>query len=253
MKRIFTLLSSMILGIAVFAAAPKPKSTLSIKSIDQSDLRVVIDGKRFEPNHHSMMVSNVDAGYHSVKIYRAKNSGFFGKRFEVVYNASVMVKPRTNMLISVDRFGRATVSEQKIRGNRDRDRDWNDRYDDEFDFDRDGKWGDYDDDRRPGNNDRYDRSMNDREFNQVLSSIQKEWFEGNKVKSAQHIISTNFFTSVQVKEMLKLFTFEENKLSLAKMAYAKTVDQRAYLYTVSDVFSFNTSKDDLARFIRNIR
>jgi hypothetical protein len=279
MKTIFTLLSSLFMSAAVMAAAPKPKSTLVIRSADQSEIRVIVDGRRFEPRHNSMMISNLDAGYHNVKIYRQRNTGIFtiiGKRYDVVYNTSVMVKPRTNMMITVDRFGRTTITEDRINGGygRDRnDRNWNDR-DDQFDFDRDGKLGDYDDrgyndrgnndrgynDRGSNDrdyndrNDRYDsRVMDDREFSQVLSSMQKEWYENNKLKSAQQIVHTSYFTSAQVKLMLQLFSFEDNKLSLAKQAYEKVVDQRNFYSTVSDAFAFNSSKDELARYIRSIR
>jgi hypothetical protein len=261
MKTFFTLLSSLILSVAVLAAPPKAKSTLTIRSVDQGDIRVIIDGKRFEPRHSSVMINNIDAGYHNVKIYRQRSGGIFsitGKRYEVVYNTSLMVKPRTSILISVDRFGRTSITEQRIKGNgRDWDRD--NRYDDDdFDFDRDGKWGDYDkraDDRWDDRNDRYDisKAMNDREFSQVLSAMQKEWYEGNKLKSAQHIVNTNYFTSAQVKLMLQMFSFEANKLDLAKLAYGKTVDQRNFYLTVSDAFAFSSSKDELARYIRSFR
>ena len=56
----------------------------------------------------------------------------------------------------------------------------------------------------------------------------------------------------QVKEMLLLFSFENNKLELAKQAYASTVDKRNYSM-VYDVFSFNTSKTELDRFIQGRR
>ena len=49
-----------------------------------------------------------------------------------------------------------------------------------------------------------------------------------------------------------LFGIESNKLNLAKQAYANTVDKRNYSI-VNDAFNFNSSKDELARFIRNIR
>jgi hypothetical protein len=268
MKTIFTLLSSLILSVAVFAAAPPKKmSMLSIRSASQGDIRVIVDGKRFEPNDNSLVISNLQSGYHTVKVYRQKNGGFysmFGKRYEVVYNASVFVKPRVILTLSVDRFVRTIASEQFIpsgRGNgqgRDRDRDWdrdrgndrnNDWDDDDFDYDRDGNWGDYD----GGYNDNYNRAMSDRDFNQVLVNISKEWLEANRMKSAQHIIANNFLTSMQVKQMIHIFTFENNKLDLAKQAYSKTVDQRNFLSTVDDEFSFSSSRDELARFIRSIR
>ena len=98
----------------------------------------------------------------------------------------------------------------------------------------------------------YEKGMNDREFNQVLQSISKEWLESNKLKSATQIVKTNSLTSAQVKQLVLLFSFESNKLELAKQAYQNTVDKKNY-FMINDVFSFNSSKDELARFIRNFR
>lgn len=95
--------------------------------------------------------------------------------------------------------------------------------------------------------------MNDREFSRVLDAMEKEWLESNKMKSASQIISTNFLTSAQVRQMLQLFTFENNKVDLAKQAYGKVVDQRNYMATISNEFSYSSSKDELARYIRNFR
>ena len=78
-------------------------------------------------------------------------------------------------------------------------------------------------------------------FEVTMTKIEKEWFEGNKVKSASHIISAYYLSSVQVKQMLQLFSFENNKLDLAKQAYGKTVDPGNYLRTLNDVFSLNSS------------
>jgi hypothetical protein len=271
MKKIFTLLTSLVLTMAVFAApstnAAKPKSILTIQSADRADVRVVIDGRRFEPNDNYLRVQGIEAGYHQVKIYRQKNTGLFnifGKKYEIVFNSSVNVKPRANVMISVDRFGRAVVSDSRNggwsgQGGRDFDnrdnRDWGNNHD--FDFnrgnnygdynnDRDGQWGGYD------NHYGYESGMNDRDFDRVLQSIQKEWLESNKLRSATQIATTNKLTTAQVKQLVLLFGLESNKLTLAKQAYNNTVDKRNYS-SINDAFSFNSSKDELARFIRTSR
>jgi hypothetical protein len=252
MKTIFTLLSSLVLSAAVFAApadkiAARQKSSLTVKSTDAGDIRVVLDGRRFEPGFNSIMIQGLETGQHTVKVYRQKSNGVFnilGKRYEMVYSTSLMIRPRTDVTLTIDRYGRTSISEQKIRGNRrnDRDgRDWdNDR---SYDYDRDGKFGDYD------NNYGYERGMEDREFRQVLQSIDKEWLETNKLKSATQIVRSNSLTSAQVKQLVLMFSFESNKLELAKQAYQNTVDKKNY-YIINDAFSFNSSKDELARFIR---
>lgn len=276
MKTIFTLLASLILSISVFAADAKPKSMLTINSDDRGDIRVVIDGRRFEPNDNYMRIESIAPGYHTVKVYRERNTGIFkifGKMYEVVYSSSISVKPRTNVLISVDRFGKATVNESRMNarfGNGkdlsgrngksfdgNVDRSWDNNHD--FDFGRGVSQGDYDNDRDGKfggrgngsyNDNSYNRSMSDLEFNRTLSSIQKEWSETNKVKSAKQMINSSYFTANQVKQMLQLFSMENNKLDLAKQAYIKTVDQENY-FMVNSVFSFNSSKDELARYIRS--
>jgi Domain of unknown function (DUF4476) len=264
MKQIFTLLASLFLTISVFAAA-KPKSTLTIQSADRSAVRVVIDGRRFEPNNSSIRISGIETGLHQVKIYKEKNNnraGAFGKRYEVVFNSSLAIRSRSNVMITIDRFGRATVNDNRGNndwarnrdlGNNDRDQDRNT----DFDFDRGNRAGDYDNDRggRLGDYDNhygYESGMNDREFITVFQAIRKEWLESNKLKSASHIVTANRLSAAQVKQLVLLFSFEGNKLDLAKQAYTNTVDKRNYSI-LNDVFSLNSSKDELARFIRNFR
>ena len=67
MKTFFTLFTSLLMSIAVFAAA-KPKSILTIKSTDNADIRVVLDGKHFDPNDNSLMLRGIDDGYHRLAL-----------------------------------------------------------------------------------------------------------------------------------------------------------------------------------------
>lgn len=272
MKTIFTLLASLIMSIAVFAAGARPTSMLTVRSLDNGDIRVVVDGRRFEPGFNALMIRDLESGYHQVKVYRQRNNGrynIFGSRYEMVYATSLMVRPKTHVRISIDRFGRTTVDERKVRGNsygrddrdwdrnrngrgygdgrdrdNDHDNDWENDHD--YEFGRGGRMGDYD------SNYGFESGMEDRDFSRVLQSIEKEWLETNKLKSASQIVRTNSLTSAQVKQLVLLFSFENNKLDLAKLAYQNTVDKRNY-YIINDVFSFSSSRDELARHIRNIR
>jgi hypothetical protein len=249
MKKIFTLFASLVLAVSLFAADAKPKSMLTVKSNGLGELKVVLDGQRFQSNTNTISIGDLSSGYHSIKVYHQKSTGFFSifnKRYEVVYNALLNIKAGTLIEITVDRFGKTSIAESGIGGRIGRG--WENDYDRDlgFDYDHDGKLGDYD------NNYGYGRGMDDREFTQVLQAINKEWLETNKLKSATHIVTANAVTSAQVKELLLLFNFESNKLELAKQAYQNTFDKKNY-FTIYDVFGFNSSKEDLARYIRSPR
>lgn len=247
MKTIFTLFASLFMSIAVFAAA-RPMSMLTIKSVDNAEIRVVLDGKRFQPNDNSIMFGSMEPGRHDIKIYRQRKNAWFnlnGKGYELVYNTTIDLKRRTHLFITVERNGFISMQENRIK----KDFDWNDgndngygRHDRDDDRDKNGQWGEYD------QHDGYARPMSDREFKNVLLSIDKEWLESNKFKSASQVVKTNNFTTAQVEQILLLFSFENNKLELAKQAYMNTVDKRNYS-NLFDVFSFNSSKKELERYI----
>lgn len=91
--------------------------------------------------------------------------------------------------------------------------------------------------------------MNAREFENVKEQIRKKWFENNRLTSTKTIIDYNNFTAQQAKVMVLLFSFENNKLEVAKYAYRKTGDKQNY-YVMNDAFAFSGSKEELTRFIR---
>lgn len=243
MKTFFTLLASSFLSVAVFAADAKPMSALTIQSADNSSIRVELDGKRFEPNNNSFRITNINDGMHTVRVYKMRGGGLFSmnKRYDLVYSSQINLKKRTHLMVTLERNGRVSMAEERFQGNngRDRDYDWNDG--------RGGQWGDYDQ-----NDGYYSGTMNNAEFNRILQSIDKEWLEGNKLKSATQVVRSNQLTSAQVKQLVQLFGFENNKLELAKAAYATTVDKRNY-DIVSDVFTYSSSRTELDRFIRTGR
>ena len=120
MKTIFTLFATLMMSIAVMAAPKddaRQQSMLTVLSADRGDIRVIIDGRRFEPNDNYLRIQSIDAGYHDVKVYVEKNTGLFtifGKRYEVVFSKSIMIKPRTALTLQVDRFGSASVKETRM-------------------------------------------------------------------------------------------------------------------------------------------
>ena len=82
-----------------------------------------------------------------------------------------------------------------------------------------------------------------------MASIRKESFNSTKVTLAKQILrSKQCFTTVQIREMLKLFSFDDSRLEMAKFAWEFTTDRDNY-YQVADVFTFSSSKEELMKFL----
>lgn len=91
-------------------------------------------------------------------------------------------------------------------------------------------------------------AMNDGSFNDLQNSIKAKSFEDAKLKIAKQGVSVNCVSAAQVRKLMDLFSFEENKLELTKFAYAYTTDKSNY-FKVNDGFAFESSVDELNDFI----
>jgi len=231
MKKFFTLFFSSLFSLSLLAF---DGSRLSISTVGNSTvLRVEIDGRDFRMKDNSLTLGYLPEGVHKVVITREKSRKDFRKMRKVIYSSYITLRRGFHLDITVNRFGKVMMDEQRI----DRRDDW---YNDEDDY--------YDSDNGGWSNG-YKNVISAREFTTVKDQIRKEWFENNRLLSAKVIIDKNNFTTQQVKELMYLFTFESNRLEIAKYAYCKTVDQRNY-FQVNDALTFSNSKEELARFLR---
>lgn len=260
MKTIFTLLLSTLFSLSSMAY---DGTRLTVTSISKQKIFVEVDGRRYSMTDNTVSIRNIRPGTHTVRVLReAKrkngwNLGIGNKREEVIYSIKATMREGYHFDILVNRFGKVMIDERRI----DRNDDWYDEDEDSYENDRDRDWrngrdnDDYDDD-----DDRYDRSerdgryneMSDAAFNQAKESLKREWFENTRLSTAKQIIDRNYFTSGQVKELVLLFTFENNRLDIAKYAYSKTVDKGNY-FIMNDCLSMNKNKEELINFIRDQR
>ena len=141
------------------------------------------------------------------------------------------MKPQFHTDISINRFGRAFIDERQM------DQAYYASYN-ENEQDHDGAdWN---------NNGNYMQPMNGRSFEQFRETLKNESFDNTRTVIAKQTIATNYFSTAQVKEIVQLFSFENNKLDIAKYSYKYTVDKNNY-FMLNDAFSFSGSKEEIGR------
>lgn len=91
-------------------------------------------------------------------------------------------------------------------------------------------------------------AMNSAEFSDACGSIRSKSFSDSKMTLAKQIVKGHCVNSVQVRDMAKLFSFEDDRLEFAKFAYPYTVDQNHY-YKVNDAFTFESTIEELDEYI----
>ena len=85
-------------------------------------------------------------------------------------------------------------------------------------------------------------------FSELRDYITDEPFDSKRLKIAKNYIRTGGVDAWQVAELMKLLTYESNKLELAKFSYHFTQDPENY-FMVNRSFTYNSSADKLEDFI----
>jgi hypothetical protein len=90
--------------------------------------------------------------------------------------------------------------------------------------------------------------MSSGDFQSFKSTVESKSFEDSKLTISKQVLQNNCLTSAQVREVMKMFSFEDTRLQFAKFAYGHTYDIGNY-YKVNDAFQFESSIDDLNGYI----
>ncbi|MEO0556533.1 MAG: DUF4476 domain-containing protein [Bacteroidota bacterium] len=87
-------------------------------------------------------------------------------------------------------------------------------------------------------------------FNRASSSIKNKSFSDEKMTVFKQIARTHCMSVNQIKRFMGLFTYEEGKLGVAKLAYANCTNRENY-YELNDALTYSESVEELNEFLEN--
>lgn len=93
-------------------------------------------------------------------------------------------------------------------------------------------------------------AMTSSEFKEASESVESKTFDDDKLLIAKQICQSNCMTSEQIRDMNKIFSFEDNRLEFAKFAYDYVYDTSDY-YKVYDSFEFDMTIEELNEYLEN--
>ncbi len=266
-------LNLYILAMAFIASVTARASSFYLHFDRPSNYTVSIDGYNYQVNGLSFKSPDLQPGRHNLSITSfAMPVNQRRRPMQVMlYNGPLMVREFSNIFASlgyqgfhIDRVIAERQYDNRCRHSNDyryndqgeSGNDEDDYYNNNYNYNdnnnncRDNKntngrdyYGNNNTEDYSGNNYLY---MNTRDFDAFKQSIMNCSFESTKRNIAMSGISQNQLSVYQIREIIQLFTFESTKLEIAKYAFNYTNDKNKY-YILNDAFSFDSSKDELAR------
>ena len=94
-------------------------------------------------------------------------------------------------------------------------------------------------------------SFTDKQFRFILVRLEKEGFESKKLAIAEGVSKNNCLLTKQVRDVVHLFNFENNRVAFAKFAYQNVADKENYNLLL-DSFKFETSKQEIRKYINEL-
>ncbi|MGB1248488.1 MAG: DUF4476 domain-containing protein [Chitinophagales bacterium] len=97
----------------------------------------------------------------------------------------------------------------------------------------------------------YNSAMSDGDFQVLLATIQNQWFASDMMAVYNQAVVSNHFTAQQAKQLVNTFTYDSDKVNVAKSTYTKTIDKENY-YIVYDALDYSSSVQELSAYIASL-
>ena len=171
---------------------------------------------------------DVNAGVKNVSIYK---NGY------LVYRTKMRVRSNSRMLLDFfTRDGLYLVDNYRINNQRN-NIPWNPNRNIPF----------------PQDDIYYGNVINNAAFNQFFNYYKREGgFDSERESIIESQMGNSLFTAEQISRLLKEFSFDSNRLEMAKRLYDKCVDRQNF-FIVYDTFDFSSDKEKLRKYLFNRR
>lgn len=170
-------------------------------------------------------VANLKTGYYTVEVYATR----FSRRGERVWRGERLYNERVY-------FDGREVKEIWVDGRED------------IRPERPGRPG-QGEGHRPGYN-RYDRVMSDQLFQSFFNNVKNEPFEKDRIALINAALANVDFTTDQCVQLVKFYTFDNERMKIMKMMYPRIVDKEAF-FMVINLLTFSSNKDKMNEFVQS--
>lgn len=233
------LLTALALFFVFTAALQSQGSYLQVSLFDDGDFSVTLDNVTLGRGNFAEF-DNVSAGEHSLKIVRILEN----EATENAFDGKIKIPSGSDLYAVIDEYNTFVIYKKKKYG-------FN-RYVPAGELSRkcgeDGVKINKDNESTSKDSECKFKVMKKDDYSDLKKSINNRNFEASNSATLKTAIDNNYFTSDQVVELLRYFTFEDTKLDIAKYIYKKVCDPGNF-FKVYEIFDYDSSVQELKNYI----
>lgn len=251
----FTL--SLFLFSAMFSAIIANASDLKLTMGGNSDFYMVVDGTEYNSVSGEAIARNIRGGNVYLEVFtgaRLLNNDYSWNRS---FSGYVNLMPGRFIIATIDRYGAFKVLSSEAIAPQ-----WSDPY---GGYGSNGGYAGYGHGNSYGNGYNgnhhgngyacYNTSpsyntgyyapmgMSPQAFSVLMATVRREAFDDNKLRIASGAIMMNGVSTAQLRDLMLLLSFDDNRLALARTAYPYVID-KGNIFMINDAFTFSSTAED---------
>lgn len=210
-------------------------------------------------------ISNASGKFRFFDLNSGNNVISIYDRNFLVYRTRINVRNNTRLVLDYFTYkGLYLLGTYQLRNNYGDV--WNDTWNNPYGNNNGNSWDPYNDnnnqngygfgnDNGYGNNgygNYYSNVMNEKEFSSFMQALKRQSFDDSKMDFLKAQLKRTSFNTMQIKAIMKEFSFDKARLEFAKIAYKNCVDKRNY-FELNEAFDFESYARELNKFIQNQR
>jgi len=230
--KLFTLLiCTFALSFSVLA---QNNSNFTISTTGNTNLKIRFGGKQYSLQDRSVTFQSLQPGTYTLQIFQLQRKSSGATEYVEVFNNNVTLTAQKHLEVSVLRFGKVAWDESYIEAD-----DWNTNSYNPVS----GNQG------NNANSNNYGPVSSD-QFTMLKKAMEDASYDQDKLATGGVILKNNLFTTTQIKELCRLFSYDNYRLDFAKLAYDYCIDKGTYI-AVLDVFDYQSNKTALLNYIKS--
>jgi hypothetical protein len=230
---LYTFIALVILNVS--AKANGFRSKLNIRTFNDRSIIVQIDRINYNNPSREIIISDLMPGDHKIKIWTVAGQRYNNGHgnFRLVYNGIITIPKRSKVKAVLTNQNMLKVTKIETIHQECNNTVEPNGY---------GYCGFY-----YGNHNANNNFHNNR-FDELKDLVARESFDDTRLAICKEYIRTHPISSKELRELLGIITFENNRINLAKFSY-RYVSDPGYFYTVYNAFTYNSSVNELIKWI----
>lgn len=239
--RTIAIMRYLIMTIAIAAAlqadAGCENSTMEVHTSLRRPIKVYVDGHTgSNPPTVGVVINNIPPGMHQLQVVEVGTSRYGQETHSTVYKGNIDVRPSVYMDARVDEYRGISIHDTHVP------------------CDQIGGGTAATSSASPSVTQATPPApvvpdhMSDADLKKLVTTITATKYETKKLDTLKATSTDLQLATDQVRQLMNLFSFESNKLEVAKLLYDHTVDKENYS-KLAEGFNFQANKDAFEKFL----